>query len=71
VVSAGFGAPSARWSARIRPQVRGRQVDALLGQGGVDAELAELGVCLQAADRGHRPQVDLARRLPGPWWTVL
>ena len=50
----------------MRPQVRGREVDALLRQGGVDAELAQLGVGLQPADGRHRLQVDLARRVARP-----
>ena len=41
----------------------GTEVDALLRQRGVDAELAELGVGLQPADGRHRLQVDLARRV--------
>ena len=32
------------------------QVDTLLSEGGVDAELAEFGVGLQPPDRRHRPE---------------
>ncbi|MFN8663199.1 MAG: hypothetical protein U0075_15025 [Thermomicrobiales bacterium] len=41
------------------------EVDVLLGQRGVDAELAQLGVGLQAADGRHRLEVALTCRFPG------
>jgi hypothetical protein len=54
---ADFGPPSAR------PGCPCTEVDPLLGQRGVDADLAKYGVALQPAHRRHGLEIDLVRRV--------
>jgi len=46
------------------PTGAGRQIDAVLGEGGMHPELAQFRIGLQPAHDRHGLEIDLARRLP-------